>query len=170
MNTPHRIVKQAKVVLALAGGASIRSTATEFAVTTGTVMAWRDLFIAKGVNGLGVIGPGRGRKPVIEKSVIDAIVSDTTTTLPDDESTCWTSRTLAERHGVSKDTVARVWKKRRLRPWKIDTFKLSTDPLFEDKLVDIVAMYMDPPDHAAVFCFDEKTQIQALDRTQPSLP
>ena len=170
MNVPYRMVKQAKVILALAGGAPIRATAGDFGVATGTVTAWRDLFIAKGVDGLGVIGPGRGRKPMIEKSVIDAIVTDTTTTVPDDESICWTSRSLGERHGVGKDTVARVWKKRRLRPWKVDLFKLSTDPLFEDKLVDIVAMYMDPPDHAAVFCFDEKTQIQALDRTQPSLP
>ena len=170
MNVPHRKVKQAKVILALAGGAPIRATAGDFGVATGTVTAWRDLFIAKGVDGLGVIGPGRGRKPMIEKSVIDAIVTDTTTTVPDDESICWTSRSLGERHGVGKDTVARIWKKRRLRPWKVDLFKLSTDPLFEDKLVDIVAMYMDPPDHAAVFCFDEKTQIQALDRTQPSLP
>ena len=98
------------------------------------------------------------------------MVNDTLTTIPDDESPSWTTRTLAERHDVGKDTIARVWRKRRLRPWKVDTFKLSTDPAFEEKLIDIVGLYLDPPDHAAVFCFDERTQIQALDRTQPSLP
>lgn len=170
MNEPARKVRQAKVILALADGASIRSTAREFGLTAVTVADWRDVFVTKGVNGLGVIAAGRGRKPVIEQEVIEAIVTDTLTTVPDDDSPCWTTRTLAERHGVGKDTVARIWKKRRLRPWKVDTYKLSTDPNFEQKLVDIVALYMDPPDHAAVFCFDEKTQIQALDRTQPSLP
>ena len=170
MNEPARKVRQAKVILALADGASIRSTAREFAVTAVTVTDWRNLFLAKGIAGLGVIAPGRGRKPLISQEVIEAIVTDTLKTVPDDDSPCWTTRTLAVRHDVGKDTVARVWKKRRLRPWKVDTFKLSTDPDFESKLVDIVALYMDPPDHAAVFCFDEKTQIQALDRTQPSLP
>jgi transposase len=170
MNEPARKVRQSKVILALADGGSIRSTAREFSLTAVTVTDWRDVFLDKGVDGLGVIAAGRGRKPVIEQQVIEAIVTDTLTTVPDDDSTCWTTRTLAERHDVGKDTVARIWKKRRLRPWKVDTFKLSTDPKFEQKLVDIVALYMDPPDHAAVFCFDEKTQIQALDRTQPSLP
>ena len=170
MNEQARKVRQAKVILALTDGASIRSTAREYGLTAVTVTEWRDVFLANGVNGLGVIAAGRGRKPVIARSVIEAIVTHTLLTLPDDDSPSWTTRTLAERHDVGKDTVARIWKKRRLRPWKIDTYKLSTDPAFEQKLVDIVALYMDPPDHAAVFCFDEKTQIQALDRTQPSLP
>ena len=123
MNEPARKVRQAGVILALADGASIRSTAREFGLTAVTVTDWRDVFVAKGVEGLGVIAPGRGRKPVIDQAVIEAIVTDTLTTVPDDESTCWSTRTLAERHDVGKDTVARVWKKRRLRPWKIDTFK-----------------------------------------------
>ena len=155
INKPARKVRQAGVILALADGASIRSTAREFGITAVTVTDWRNVFVAKGVDGLGVIAPGRGRKPMIGHGVIEAIVADTLGSVPDDDSTCWTTRTLAERHGVGKDTVARLWKKRRLRPWKVDTFKLSTDPNFESKLVDIVALYMDPPDHAAVFCFDE---------------
>ncbi len=77
---------------------------------------------------------------------------------------------LGDRHGVGKDTVARIWKARNLRPWRVDTFKLSNDPNFEAKLVDVVGLYLDPPERAVVFSFDEKTQCQALDRTQPSLP
>lgn len=77
---------------------------------------------------------------------------------------------MGVRHGVSKDTIARIWKSRRLRPWKTDTFKLSTDPEFEEKLIDVVGLYLNPPEAACVFAFDEKTQVQALDRTQPSLP
>jgi hypothetical protein len=98
------------------------------------------------------------------------IVSDTLHTVPDDGSTAWTTRSMAARHGVGKDTVARVWRARNLRPWEVDTFKLSNDPEFENKLVDVVGLYMDPPERAVVFSSDEKTQCQALDRTQPSLP
>lgn len=167
---PVRKVRQAKVVLGLADGKSVRGVAREFGPTTTTVMQWRDLFMARGVEGLGVIGKGRGRKPVISAIVLEAIVHDTLHTVPDDESECWSTRTLGARHGVGKDIVAALWRKRRLRPWRRDIFKLSTDPRFEAKLVDVVGVYMDPPVNAAVFCFDEKTQIQALDRTQPSLP
>ncbi len=170
LNEPARKVAQAKVLLHLADGVSIRRTAKDLGPTAVTVTAWRDAFMTKGLGGLGVIAPGRGRKPVIGGGVIEAIVDDTLHTLPDDESECWTTRTLGDRHGVSKDTVARIWKARRLRPWRRDTFKISTDPNFEAKLVDIVGLYMNPPENAAVFSFDEKTQIQALDRTQPSLP
>ena len=116
MNEPARKVRQAKVILALADGASIRSTAREFGLTAVTVTDWRNVFLAKGVDGLGVIAPGRGRKPVIDQSAIEAIVTDTLNTVPDDDSPCWTTRSLAERHDVGKDTVARVWKQRRLRP------------------------------------------------------
>jgi transposase len=169
-NERARVVRQARVVLALADGVSVRQVARDEKMSSNTVLAWRDLFEARGLDGLGVIGPGRGRKPIITSDTIEAIVHDTLHTLPDDDSECWSTRTLGARHGVGKDIVAKLWRKRRLRPWKRSTFKLSTDPNFEAKLVDIVALYMDPPDHAAVFCFDEKTQIQALDRTQPSLP
>ncbi len=116
MNEPARKVRQASVILALADGASIRSTAREFGITAVTVTDWRNVFVAKGVDGLGVIAPGRGRKALIDHGVIEAIVADTLGSVPDDDSTCWTTSTLAERHGVGKDTVARLWKKRRLRP------------------------------------------------------
>jgi transposase len=167
---PHREVVQAEALLALADGASVRSTALRLGTYPNTVTRWRVRFIAEGVGGIGVIAPGRGRKPEIPVATIEAIVSDTLETVPDDGSVCWSTRSLAARHGVGKDTVARVWKARNLRPWRVDTFKLSTDPEFEQKLCDVVGLYLDPPARAVVFSFDEKTQCQALDRTQPSLP
>ena len=167
---PHRQVVQAKALLALADGRSVRATAKELRTYPNTVTAWRDRFIEIGVEGVGAIAPGRGRKPEILTSRVEAIVHDTLHTVPEDGSTCWSTRTLAVRHGVGKDTVQRIWKARNLRPWQVDTFKLSTDPLFEAKLVDVVGLYLDPPERAMVFSFDEKTQCQALDRTQPSLP
>ena len=89
---------------------------------------------------------------------------------PDDGSTHWTTRTLAARFGIGKDTVARIWRDHDLKPWRVETFKVSNDPRFEEKLVDVVGLYLNPPERAVVFSFDEKTQCQALDRTQPSLP
>ena len=166
----HRKVVQAKALLALADGASVRSTAKALGSHPDTVTRWRERLRRDGVDGIGVIAPGRGRKPEIAQTVIEAIVNDTLHTVPDDGSTCWSTRTLGARHGVGKDTVQRIWKARNLRPWQVDTFKLSNDPNFEAKLVDVVGLYLDPPKRAVVFSFDEKTQCQALDRTQASLP
>jgi transposase len=167
---PHRKVVQAKALLALADGASVRSTAKALGSHPDTVTRWRDRLRRDGVAGVGVIAPGRGRKPAIGQDVIEAIVHDTLHSVPDDGSACWSTRTLGAKHGVGKDTVQRIWKARNLRPWLVDTFKLSNDPNFEAKLVDVVGLYLDPPQRAVVFSFDEKTQVQALDRTQPSLP
>ena len=169
-SAPHRKVVQARALLALADGASVRSTAAVLGTYPNTVTRWRDRFVDSGVDGVGVIAPGRGRKPEIAAATIEAVIADTLHTIPDDGSTCWSTRTLGARHGVGKDTVQRIWKARKLRPWRVDTFKLSTDPDFEAKLVDVVGLYLDPPERAVVFSFDEKTQCQALDRTQPSLP
>ena len=167
---PHRKVVQAKALLALADGRSVRATAKEFGTYPNTVAAWRDRFVEAGVSGVGVIAPGRGRKPEIAPATVEAIVHDTLHTVPDDGSTCWSTRSLGAKHRVGKDTVARIWKARNLRPWQVDTFKLSNDPDFEAKLVDVVGLYLDPSERAVVFSFDEKTQCQALDRTQPWLP
>lgn len=167
---PHRKVVQATALLGLADGASLRSTARLLRTYPNTVAAWRDRFIEAGVAGVGVIAPGRGRKREIPAATVEAIVHDTLHTAPDDGSACWSTRTLGDRHDVGKDTVPRIWKARNLRPWQVDTFKLSNDPNFEAKLVDVVGLYMDPPERAVVFSFDEKIQCQALDRTQPSLP
>jgi hypothetical protein len=135
------------------------------------VRRWRTRFEAEGVDGVGVIAPGRGRKSWLPEGVTVAeVVRVTREELPDDTSTHWSTRTLAERFGIGKDTVARIWRDHQLKPWRVDTFKLSNDRRFEEKLVDVVGLYMNPPERAMVFCFDEKTQVQALDRTQPSLP
>ena len=123
-----------------------------------------------GVEGVGAIAKGRGRKSWLPEGTVAEVVRATLEDSPDDTSTHWTTRTLADRFGIGKGTVARIWRDHHLKPWKVDTFKLSNDPDFEKKLVDVVGLYMDPPERAAVFCFDEKTQCQALDRTQPSLP
>ena len=167
---PHRKVVQAQALLRLADGESIRSTARLTGSHQDTIARWRDRFVELGVDGIGAIAPGRGRKAEIAQSVIDAIVDDTLHTVPEDGSSCWSTRSLGDQHGVSKDTVAQIWRARKLRPWRVDTFKLSNDPDFEAKLVDVVGLYLDPPEQAVVFSFDEKTQCQALDRTQPSLP
>ena len=167
---PHRRVVRAGALLALADGASVRSVARGVGSHQDTVRGWRDRFLESGPAGVGVVAPGRGRKPVISEAVVEAIVADTLHSVPEDGSVAWSTRSMALRHGVGKDTVARIWRARELRPWRAETFKLSADPDFEAKLTDVVGLYLDPPERAAVFSFDEKTQVQALDRTQPSLP
>jgi transposase len=138
--------------------------------TNNTVRAWRRRFEAEGVAGVGKIAPGRGRKSWLPDGTVAEIVRATLHEAPPDESTHWSSRSLARHLKVGKDTVARVWRDHDLKPWKVETFKVSTDPDFEAKLIDVVGLYLDPPARAVVFSFDEKTQCQALDRTQPSLP
>jgi len=166
----HRKVVQATGLLLAAGGTANEEIARRCSTTPDTVRRWRARFAEKGVAGVGVIAAGRGRKRVVPAEVVEAIVADTVHTKPDDGSTHWSTRTMAARHGVGKDFVAAIWRARELKPWLVKTFKLSTDPRFEKKLVDIVGLYLNPPERAVVLCFDEKTQCQALDRTQPSLP
>ena len=165
----HRVVEQSRALLRLGDGASVRGVALEFGTWPNTVTRWRDRFVEDGPAGIGQIRAGRGRKREIPDEVVEAVVAETLTMVPDDGSSAWTTRSMAARHRIGKDAVAEIWRARHLRPWQIDTFKLSTDPDFEAELVDIVGLYNNPPERAAVFCFDEKTQVQALDRTQPSL-
>jgi transposase len=167
---PHRVVVQASALVLAADGVANEAIARECGTTPDTVRRWRRRFEEGGLEVLGSIAPGRGRKASITQATVDAIVHDTLHTIPDDESTAWSTRTMGERHGVGKDTVARIWRARKLRPWRVDTFKLSNDPDFEAKLVDVIGLYLNPPERAVVFSFDEKTQVQALDRTQRSLP
>jgi transposase len=115
------------------------------------------------------VKPGRGRKPTIPDDKVAAIVEATLHDKPPGE-THWSCRTMAKAQGVSPATVQRVWAARGLKPHLVKTFKLSNDKKFEEKLVDVVGLYLDPPERAVVLCMDEKSQIQALDRTQPSLP
>jgi transposase len=138
-------------------------------VAPATVTAWRARFESDRLGGFGQVRKGRGRKPSIPKTKIDAIVDATLHSKPPGE-THWSTRSMAKAQGVSPATVQRVWSARALRPHRVDTFKLSNDKRFEEKLVDVVGLYLNPPDKAVVLCMDEKSQIQALDRTQASLP
>ena len=167
---PHRVVRQARGLLAAAEGVPNEEIGRRVGVTANTVRTWRAKFARRGVAGVGTIAPGRGRKPWLPEGVVQQVVWATCNETPPDGSTHWTMRTLASHLGIGKDSVARIWRDHHLKPWKVATFKVSTDPSFEEKLVDVVGLYLDPPERAVVFCFDEKTQCQALDRTQPSLP
>jgi transposase len=166
----HRAVRQAKGLLDAADGVANEEIGRRCGVSANTVRAWRRLFEQRGVAGVGVIAEGRGRKPWLPEGTVAEVVRVTLTEKPVDGSTHWSTRTLAKRIGISHGAVAGIWRDHDLKPWKMDTFKISNDPLFEEKLVDVVGLYLDPPAKAVVFCFDEKTQVQALDRTQPSLP
>jgi len=167
---PHRTVMQAKALLWAADGVANQEIARRCGVDSDAVRRWRAKFTDQGVDGVGVIAKGRGRKPVLPDGTVAEIVRVTCQEKPADTSTHWSTRSLAKRFGVGKDTIAKVWADHNLKPWKVDTFKISNDPHFEEKLVDVVGLYMNPPSRAVVFSFDEKTQCQAMDRTQQSLP
>src|SRR6516225_2002131 len=167
---PVRKVVQARALLLAADGVPTNEVARRCDTTDTSVRAWRRRFESEGTEGVGRIATGRGRRSWLPAGTVAEVVRVTQNELPDDGSTHWTTRRLAERFGIGKDSVARIWRDHGLKPWKVDRFKVSNDPRFEEKLVDVVGMYVNPPARAAVFCFDEKTQCQALDRTQPSLP
>ena len=166
----YRKVVQSRALLFAADGVAISEVARRCGTSAESVRAWRRRFAEQGVEGVGRIAPGRGRRPWLPEGTVAEVARVTLEETPEDGSTHWTTRSLAQRFGIGKDTVARIWRNHNLKPWKVDTFKISNDPDFEEKLVDVVGLYMDPPERAAVFSFDEKTQVQALDRTQPSLP
>jgi transposase len=167
---PHRKVVQAKALLLAGDGVANEEIARRCETTPDTVRRWRGRFSECGVAGVGRIATGRGRKRWLPEGTVADVVRVTREERPGDGSTHWTTRSLADRFGIGKDSVAKIWRDHNLKPWLVKTFKLSNDPAFEDKLVDVVGLYMNPPERAAVFSFDEKTQCQALDRTQPSLP
>ncbi len=166
----HRKVMQAKALLLAGEGVGTNEVARRCHTTNESVRAWRRRFEVEGVEGVGRIAKGRGRRSWLPEGTVAAVVNDTLHKVPEDGSTHWTTRLMASRFGIGKDTVARIWKDHNLKPWKVDTFKVSNDPRFEEKLVDVVGLYLNPPERAVVFSFDEKTQVQALHRTQPSLP
>lgn len=166
----HRVVMQAKALLWAADGVANDEIARRCGVDSDAVRRWRSRFAEQGVTGVGKIAQGRGRKSSLPAGTVEEVLRLTREERPADGSTHWSTRTLAARVGIGKDSVARIWADHGLKPWRVETFKISNDPRFEDKLVDIVGIYLNPPARAAVFSFDEKTQCQALDRTQPSLP
>jgi transposase len=141
----------------------------QLGVSPTSVSNWRARFAKEGLALFGPIRPGRGRKPSIPTEKVEEIVQATLHEQPAGE-THWSCRSMAEAKGVSPSTVQLIWSARGLQPHRVKTFKLSNDPRFEEKLVDVVGLYLNPPENAIVLCMDEKSQIQALDRTQPSLP
>src|ERR1700752_1903795 len=165
----HREVVRAKALLMASQGAANSAIAQALSVSPASVANGRARFAEDGMAKLGEVRKGRGRKPSIPQSKIDEILDLTQNYRPKGE-THWGCRTMAAAAGVSKSTVQLVWHARGLKPHRVKTFKLSNDPRFEEKLIDVVGLYMNPPEKAIVLCADEKSSVQALDRTQASLP
>src|SRR5437868_6658741 len=165
----HRLVQRAQVLLLAGDGVSNSEISEVVGVSRPTVLVWRSDFEKDGLVGFGEVAKGRGRKPSISDEKVAEIVDLTLHSKPAGE-THWSCRSMATRVGVSPASVQRIWSARGLKPHLVKTFKLSNDRRFEEKLVDVVGLYLNPPDQAVVLCVDEKSQIQALDRTQPSLP
>jgi transposase len=159
---------RSRIVLACAEGHSNAEVAAAERVHPATVSKWRQRFLADRLEGL-VDAPRPGAQRTIADSTIEAVVVDTLESTPG-EDTHWSTRGLAAKHGISKTTVAEIWRAFGLKPWRQDTFKVSPDPDLIEKVRDLVGLYMNPPDAAAVFAVDEKPQIRALDRTAPTLP
>jgi len=159
---------RSKIVLAADEGLPNNQIGARLGCHPKTAAKWRKRFATDRLDGL-VDAPRPGAARSIGDDVIEAIVIDTLETTPPD-ATHWSTRSLAAKHGISHETIAQVWKAFGLKPWKQDSFKISPDPLLIDKVRDLVGLYMSPPVAAAVFCVDEKPQIQALNRTAPTLP
>jgi transposase len=164
-----RLVLRAKIVLLAAAGKLNQDIAAELGTGMKTVCLWRNRFAKSGLAGIEKDAPRGGRPATARAEVAAEIVRMTTTEKPP-AATHWSTRTLAAELGTSPAMVQRVWKAHRLQPHRVKTFKLSNDPQFAEKLVDVVGLYLNPPEHAIVLCVDEKSQIQALDRTQKGLP
>jgi len=167
--SPQRIVMRARIVLLAAQGMANRRIAQHVGTTRPTVLLWRNRFAASGVSALLQDRPGRGRPTSISAVKVKRIVA-ATTQRPPRGATHWSTRTMAKAQGISHATVQRIWDAHGLQPHRMKTFKLLRDKRFVEKLTDVVGVYLNPPDKAVVLCVDEKSQIQALDRTQPGLP
>jgi transposase len=166
--SPHSVAQRARIVLLAADGLSNVAVADKVGVNQATVVKWRKRFIERRLDGL-LDEPRPGAPRTIDDEQVEAVVVRTLEEKPTD-ATHWSTRDLAKKVGMSPSSVGRIWRAFGLKPWQTDTFKLSEDPQFIDKVRDVVGLYLNPPDKAVVLCVDEKTQIQALDRTQPILP
>jgi transposase len=159
---------RAKIILTCADGHDNKETAALLACHHATVGKWRKRFIEMRLDGL-ADEPRPGREPTITDEQVEKVVVDTLESTPRN-ATHWSRASMAKRSGLSRSTVGRIWKAFHLKPHLADTFKLSSDPLFIEKVHDVVGLYLNPPEHAVVLCADEKSQVQALDRSQPVLP
>jgi transposase len=166
--TAQALALRARMILGCASGANNTQVAAEMGVKAQTVGKWRSRFLVKGVDGL-LDEPRPGTPRKVSDADVERVLTKTLESVPRG-ATHWSTRSLAEQAGLSHSTVSRIWRAFGLQPHRSETFKLSKDPLFIDKVRDIVGLYLNPPDRALVLCVDEKSQIQALDRTQPLLP
>jgi len=168
-NTPQKIALRARIVLLSADGVPTSRIMQQLGTSTPTVTRWRSRYETAGVTGLLRDGTRPGRKKRIDERGVREIVERTLREKPP-QATHWSTRSMAVAAGLSPATIQRVWRQHGLKPHLTRSFKLSRDPRFVDKLQDVVGLYLNPPDHALVLSVDEKSQIQALDRTQPGLP
>src|SRR6185437_6804577 len=166
---PARQVERARVVLLAVAGKQDLEIAAEVGISNQKAARWRKRFLEMGLAGLEKDAPRPGRTPTITPAKVHEVVRKTTQEKPAN-ATQWSTRTMAEAAGLSEKSVRRIWHKHGLKPHLSRTFKVSNDPKFAEKLEAIVGLYLNPPEHAIVLCADEKSQIQALDRTQPGLP
>lgn len=166
---PHRQVIRAQIIIRAADGEDSQDIAEALSVSRPTVQLWRQRFLALRVEGLLKDAPRPGRKPRISEEKIKEVVEATLHSTPAN-ATHWSTRSMASVQGLSEASVRRIWRQHHLKPHLVETFKLSRDKNFVEKLRDVVGLYLNPPDKALVLCVDEKSQIQALDRTQPILP
>jgi len=166
---PARLVQRAQIIRRAAQGMQSQEIAQELGVSRPTVQLWRERFLALRLEGLRKDAPRPGRIPDISDAKVRAVVKATLQTTPPN-ATHWSTRSMAKAQGLSRMAVQRIWKQHNLKPHLVRTFKISRDKQFVEKLHDVVGLYLNPPQHSLVLCVDEKSQIQALDRTQPGLP
>src|ERR1035441_6007824 len=168
-STPVRIVQRSRIVLLAGDGLQNKQIAERMEVAPRMVALWRGRFLTLGVEGLLRDASRPGRTPSISTQTVTQIIEKTTQSKPA-TATHWSRSTMAREAGISESSVGRIWRSHGLKPHRVTSFKVSNDPLFADKLEAIVGLYLNPPEHALVLSVDEKSQIQALDRTQPGLP
>jgi transposase len=164
-----RVVLRSRIVLLAVEGMQNKQIAERLGVSTRMAALWRGRFLLHGIEGLLKDAPRPGRTPKITTEIVDAVVAKTTQSKPAN-ATHWSTRTMARVTGISEASVRRIWHAHGLKPHRVEGFKVSNDPDFAAKLEDVVGLYLNPPEHAMVLSVDEKSQIQALDRTQPGLP
>ena len=167
--TPVRVAERCRIVLLAADGLQDMQIAKRMSVASSMAARWRNRFLEQGVSGLVKDAPRPGRTPTISAAQIAEIVSRTTRSAPEN-ATQWSRTSMAKVAGISESSVGRIWRAHGLKPHRVESFKISNDPHFASKLEDVVGLYLNPPEHALVLSVDEKSQIQALDRTQPGLP
>ena len=160
--TPQQVAQRCRIILAAIRGQKDKEIAESMKINFKTVALWRQRFLNEGTDCLWEVAPGRGRKPQLSAQKVEDVMNTTLQTLPAG-ATHWSCRTMAEKQGVSKATVNRIWQSHGLQPHRVKGFKLSRDPRFLEKLTDVVGLYLNPPEKALVLCVGEKSQIQALD-------